>query len=130
MGAHTFINRLSKGYDTQVGQRGVSLSAGQRQLICLARAFLADPHTLILDEATSNVDTHTERIMQRALSKVARGRTCIMIAHRLSTVTNADRIIVLEHGRMVEQGTHKELLSKQGLYSKMFKTLSASDLAA
>jgi ABC-type multidrug transport system fused ATPase/permease subunit len=129
VGAHTFISRLEKGYDAQVGQRGVSLSAGQRQLICLARAILADPHILILDEATSNVDTNTERIMQRALRKLTRGRTCLTIAHRLSTVTGADRIIVLEHGRIVEEGSHKELLAKQGIYHKMFKTLSAPELA-
>ena len=129
VGAHNFINRLEKGYDTQVGQRGVSLSAGQRQLICLARAILADPRILILDEATSNVDTNTERIMQRALRKLTSGRTCLTIAHRLSTVTGADRIIVLEQGRIVEEGSHKELLAKQGLYHKMFQTLSSPGLS-
>jgi len=130
VGAHNFINRLKKGYDTEVGQRGVSLSAGQRQLICLARAILADPRILILDEATSNVDTNTERIMQRALRKLTKGRTCLTIAHRLSTVTGADRIIVLEHGRIVEEGSHKELMAKQGLYHKMFQTLSSPGLVA
>jgi len=130
VGAHTFISRLDKNYNTQVGQRGVSLSAGQRQLICLARAILADPRILILDEATSNVDTHTERIMQRALRKLTKGRTCLTIAHRLSTVTGADRIIVLEHGRIIEEGSHKELLAKRGLYYKMYRTLSSPDLAA
>lgn len=130
VGAHNFISRLGKGYDTEVGQRGVSLSAGQRQLICLARAILADPRILILDEATSNVDTNTERIMQRALRKLTRGRTCLTIAHRLSTVTGADRIIVLEQGRIVEEGSHKELMAKQGLYHKMFQTLSSPGLAA
>jgi ABC-type multidrug transport system fused ATPase/permease subunit len=130
VGANNFISRLEKGYDTQVGQRGVSLSAGQRQLICLARAILADPRILILDEATSNVDTNTERIMQRALRKLTMGRTCLTIAHRLSTVTGADRIIVLEHGRIVEEGSHKELLAKRGLYYKMFQTLSSPDLVA
>jgi ABC-type multidrug transport system fused ATPase/permease subunit len=130
VGAHNFISRLEKGYETPVGQRGANLSAGQRQLICLARAILADPRILILDEATSNVDTHTERIMQRALRKLTRGRTCLTIAHRLSTVTGADRIIVLEHGRIVEEGSHKELLAKQGLYHKMFRTLSTPDLVA
>jgi ABC-type multidrug transport system fused ATPase/permease subunit len=130
VGAHGFVSRLDKGYDTPVGQRGASLSAGQRQLICLARAILADPRILILDEATSNVDTHTERVMQRALRKLTKGRTCLTIAHRLSTVTGADRIIVLEHGRIVEEGSHKELLNKQGLYHKMFQTLSTPDLAA
>jgi ABC-type multidrug transport system fused ATPase/permease subunit len=130
VGAHTFINRLDKGYETSVGQRGASLSAGQRQLICLARAIIADPRILILDEATSNVDTHTERIMQRALRKLTKGRTCLTIAHRLSTVTGADRIIVLEHGKIVEEGSHKELLARQGLYHHMFQTLSAPELAA
>jgi ABC-type multidrug transport system fused ATPase/permease subunit len=130
VGAHAFISRLEKGYDTPVGQRGASLSAGQRQLVCLARAILADPRILILDEATSNVDTHTERIMQRALRKLTKGRTCLTIAHRLSTVTGADRIIVLDQGRIVEEGSHKELLAKQGLYHKMFQTLSAPELAA
>jgi ABC-type multidrug transport system fused ATPase/permease subunit len=129
VGAHSFISRLERGYDTSVGQRGASLSAGQRQLVCLARAVIADPRILILDEATSNVDTHTERIMQRALRKLTKGRTCLTIAHRLSTVTGADRIIVLEHGRIVEEGSHKELLARNGLYHKMFQTLSTPELA-
>jgi ABC-type multidrug transport system fused ATPase/permease subunit len=130
VGAHSFISRLEKGYETPVGQRGASLSAGQRQLVCLARAVIADPRILILDEATSNVDTHTERIMQRALRKLTKGRTCLTIAHRLSTVTGADRIIVLDQGKIVEEGSHKELLSREGLYHKMFQTLSAPELAA
>jgi ATP-binding cassette subfamily B protein len=130
VGAHHFISRLDKGYEAPVGQRGGSLSAGQRQLICLARAVLADPRILILDEATSSVDTNTERIMQRALRKLTKGRTCLTIAHRLSTVTGADRIIVMEHGRIAEEGSHKELLAKQGLYEKMYRTLSSPDLVA
>jgi ATP-binding cassette subfamily B protein len=130
VGAHNFISRLEKGYDTAVGQRGVNLSAGQRQLICMARAILADPRILILDEATSSVDTNTERIMQRALRKVTRGRTCLTIAHRLSTVTGADRIIVLEQGRIAEEGSHKELMARQGLYYKMYQTLSSPELVA
>ncbi len=130
VGAHNFINRLERGYETPVGQRGANISAGQRQLICLARAILADPRILILDEATSNVDTHTERIMQRALRRLTQGRTCLIIAHRLSTVTHADRIIVLEQGRIIEEGSHKELMAKQGLYHKMYQTLSAPDSAA
>jgi ABC-type multidrug transport system fused ATPase/permease subunit len=124
-GVHEAISRMEKGYDTPVGERGGSLSAGQRQLVCLARAILADPPVMILDEATSNVDTNTERIMQEALRRVAKGRTCIIIAHRLSTVTSADRIIALEHGRIVEMGTHQELLDKKGLYYQMYETLSA-----
>jgi ABC-type multidrug transport system fused ATPase/permease subunit len=128
VGAHGFIDRLEKNYETMVGQRGVNLSAGQRQLICMARAVLADPRILILDEATSNVDTNTERIMQRALKKLTKGRTTLTIAHRLSTVTGADRIIVLEKGNIIEQGTHKELLAKGGLYNKMYQTLSTPDM--
>ena len=104
VGAHQFISRLAQGYDTLVGQRGVNLSAGQRQLLCLARAILADPRILILDEATSSVDTNTERIMQRALRKLTKGRTCLTIAHRLSTVTKADRIIVMEKGQNHRRG--------------------------
>jgi ATP-binding cassette subfamily B protein len=127
-GVHDFITRLERGYDTPVGERGGNLSAGQRQLVCLARAILANPPILILDEATSNVDTNTERIMQASLRRLSQGRTCVIIAHRLSTVTNADRIIVLEHGRIMETGSHQELMAKQGLYYQMFETLSAPGL--
>ncbi|MDD5339247.1 MAG: ABC transporter ATP-binding protein, partial [Dehalococcoidales bacterium] len=130
VGAHTFVERLDKGYDTLVGQRGVNLSAGQRQLLCLARAILANPKILILDEATSSVDTNTERIMQRALRKLTKGRTCLTIAHRLSTVTKADRIIVLQKGKIIEEGKHEELLAKQGLYFKMHQQLNAPELTA
>jgi ABC-type multidrug transport system fused ATPase/permease subunit len=129
VGADHFISRLEKGYDTQVGQRGGSLSAGQRQLICLARAVLADPRILILDEATSNVDTNTERIMQSALRRLTKGRTCLTIAHRLSTVTGAQRIIVLDKGKIIESGSHQQLLEKQGLYYKMFQALSSPSSA-
>jgi ABC-type multidrug transport system fused ATPase/permease subunit len=128
VGAHQFISRLSQGYDTLVGQRGVNLSAGQRQLLCLARAILANPRILILDEATSSVDTNTERIMQRALRKLTKGRTCLTIAHRLSTVTKADRIIVMEKGRIIEEGKHEELIARQGLYYKMYQQLNAPEL--
>jgi ABC-type multidrug transport system fused ATPase/permease subunit len=124
-GAHTFINRLEHGYDAPVGQRGSNLSAGQRQLICLARAILANPRILILDEATSNVDTKTEHIIQKALGRLIKRCTCLIIAHRLSTVTNADRIIVLEQGKIIETGSHKELLAKQGLYYQMFEALAS-----
>jgi ABC-type multidrug transport system fused ATPase/permease subunit len=126
-GVHEAISRMDKGYDTMVGERGGSLSAGQRQLVCLARAILANPAILILDEATSNVDTNTERIMQNALRRVAKGRTCIIIAHRLSTITSADRIVALEKGRIAEMGTHRELLAKKGLYYQMYETLSAAN---
>ncbi len=123
-GAHDIISRMEHGYDTQVGERGGNLSPGQRQLICLARAILANPAALILDEATASVDTNTERIIQKSLSRVAKGRTCIIIAHRLSTVTNVDRIMVLEHGRIVETGSHRELMGKQGIYYHMYETSS------
>ncbi len=127
-GAGDFVARLEHGSDTPVGERGGSLSAGQRQLICLARAILANPRILILDEATSSVDTNTERIMQASLRQISEGRTCVIIAHRLSTVTHADRIIVLERGRVVETGNHGELMSQHGLYYQMFQTLSAPGL--
>ena len=128
--AHDFISRLERGYETQVGERGENLSAGQRQLVCLARGMLANPPILVLDEATSNVDTNAERLMQKSLRRLMKGRTCLIIAHRLSTVTNADRIVVLEQGRIIETGTHKELLAKKGLYYDMFGALSAPDLEA
>ncbi|HTY81763.1 MAG TPA: ABC transporter ATP-binding protein, partial [Dehalococcoidales bacterium] len=128
VGAHNFISRLKQGYDSPVGQRGGNLSAGQRQLICLARAILTDPRILILDEATSNVDTNTERIMQRALKKLTKDRTCITIAHRLSTVTQADRIVVIDKGEIIEQGSHQELLEKNGTYARMYNTLSQPGL--
>ena len=124
-GIHGFIVRLERGYDTPVGEKGGNLSAGQRQLICLARAILFNPPILVLDEATSNVDTNTEHIIQKALKQLAQGRTCLIIAHRLSTVTGADRIIVMEKGRIVETGSHKELMVRQGLYYGMFQYLSA-----
>ena len=127
-GIHDFITHLERGYDTPVGERGGNLSAGQRQLICLARAILANPPILILDEATSNVDTNTERLMQKSLRRLVQGRTCLIIAHRLSTVTNADRIIVLEQGKIAEIGSHQELLAKQGLYYDMVGALTAPDL--
>ena len=129
-GAHDFIMRLEHGYDTPVGERGGNLSAGQRQLVCLARAICANPRILILDEATSSVDTNTERIMQASLRTLSQGRTCVIIAHRLSTVTNADRIIVLEHGKIAESGSHNELMAKGGLYFQMYNTLSAGETAS
>ncbi|MBI4188609.1 MAG: ABC transporter ATP-binding protein [Chloroflexi bacterium] len=127
-GVHDLITRMSRGYDTAVGERGANLSAGQRQLICLARAILANPPIMILDEATSNVDTNTERIMQESLKRLSKGRTVIIIAHRLSTVTHADRIIILEHGNIIESGNHQSLMAKQGVYYQMFETLSAVEV--
>ncbi len=126
VGAHEFIMHMEKGYDTSVGERGSSLSAGQRQFICLARAILANPPIIVLDEATSNVDTNAERLMQKSLRSLSEGRTSLIIAHRLSTVTNADRIVALENGRIVEMGSHQELLEKKGLYYEMFGALSTS----
>ncbi len=120
VGAHEFILKLRHGYDTQVEEGGGILSVGQRQLISFARALLADPRILILDEATSSVDTQTERIIQQALNRLLRGRTAFVIAHRLSTVVNADRIVVMEDGRILEQGSHAELLARQGAYFHLY----------
>ena len=121
VGAHDFIARLENGYDTYLHERGMNLSVGQRQLISFARAIIARPRILILDEATANVDTQTEVIIQRALNTLLEGRTSFVIAHRLSTVRNADRIIVLEHGRIVEQGKHDDLLALGGRYANLYR---------
>jgi ATP-binding cassette subfamily B multidrug efflux pump len=122
VGAHEFIVGLKQGYDSPVEEGGVLLSVGQRQLISFARALLADPRILILDEATSSVDTQTEGIIQRALARLFEGRTSFVIAHRLSTITNADRIVVIHDGRIVEQGTHEALLEKRGMYYELYNT--------
>jgi ABC-type multidrug transport system fused ATPase/permease subunit len=120
VGAHDFILRLEDGYETELQERGSRLSLGQRQLVALARALLADPRILILDEATSSVDIGTERKIERALRLLLAGRTAFIIAHRLSTIRDADLIVVLEHGRVVEQGTHDELLKRRGLYTSLY----------
>jgi ATP-binding cassette, subfamily B, multidrug efflux pump len=122
VGAHDFIIRLKNGYDTSVEEGGATLSVGQRQLISFARALLADPRILILDEATSSVDTHTEQIIQEALATLLKGRTSFVIAHRLSTIVNADKIVVIHDGKIVEQGTHLELLANQGMYYDLYRT--------
>ena len=121
VGAKAFIAALEHGYDTQVGERGVQLSAGQRQLLAFARALVADPRILVLDEATSNVDVHTESLIEHGLRRLVAGRTAIVIAHRLSTIRDAGRIIVLEHGSVVEQGTHDELLEAGGRYWRLYR---------
>jgi ATP-binding cassette subfamily B multidrug efflux pump len=122
VGAHDFIVNLRKGYETSVEEGGVMLSVGQRQLLSFARALLADPRILVLDEATSSVDTQTEQIIQKALRRLLKGRTSFVIAHRLSTITNADRIVVIHDGKIIEQGTHAELLAKQGMYYDLYRT--------
>lgn len=120
VGAHAFIARLPEGYDTEVHERGVSLSVGQRQLLSFARALLADPRILILDEATSSIDTQTERIIQDALRRLLQGRTSFVIAHRLSTIREADKVVVMHEGRIVELGTHDELLARRGYYYNLY----------
>ncbi len=122
VGAQDFITRLRQGYDTPVEEGGLLLSVGQRQLISFARALLADPRILILDEATSSVDTQTERVIQQALARLLQGRTSFVIAHRLSTVVNADRIVVIQDGRITEQGAHMELLQSGGAYYELYRT--------
>jgi ATP-binding cassette subfamily B protein len=122
IGAGDFIRRLRGGFEAEVGERGVALSAGQRQLIAFARALLAEPRILILDEATSNVDVRTERAIEAGLERLLRGRTAIVIAHRLSTIRGADRIAVLEHGRIVESGTHDQLIEAGGRYAELYGT--------
>jgi ATP-binding cassette subfamily B protein len=120
VGADRFIRELEDGYETHLGERGTRLSLGQRQLVAFARALLADPRILILDEATSSVDIGTERQIERALRTLLAGRTAFVIAHRLSTIRDADLIVVLEHGRVVEQGTHQELIARRGLYTSLY----------
>jgi ATP-binding cassette, subfamily B, multidrug efflux pump len=122
VGAHDFIMRLKNGYDTSVEEGGATLSVGQRQLISFARALLADPRILILDEATSSVDTQTEQIIQKALATLLKGRTSFVIAHRLSTITSADKIVVIHDGKIIEQGTHTELLANHEMYYELYRT--------
>ena len=130
VGAHDFIVRLPEGYETEVHERGVSLSVGQRQLLSFARALLADPRILILDEATSSIDTQTERIIQDALRRLLRGRTSFVIAHRLSTIREASKVVVMQHGEIVEMGTHDELLARRGYYYNLYSMQWRSEEAA
>ncbi|MEE8128284.1 MAG: ABC subfamily B transporter ATP-binding protein, partial [Nitrospinaceae bacterium] len=125
--AYDFIKSLGHGYDTVVGEKGVKLSGGERQRIAIARALLKNPKILILDEATSSLDNHSEMLIQDALENLMQGRTTLIIAHRLSTVHNADRIIVLDQGRVVETGNHKELMANEGLYYKLYTLRAFED---
>jgi ATP-binding cassette subfamily B protein len=118
--AHGFVSNLPDGYDTMVGERGVKLSGGQRQRVAIARAVLQDPEILVLDEATSDVDTETEMLIQRSIDRLTEDRTTFAIAHRLSTIKDADTIVVLEDGRVAERGTHEDLLGAEGLYANLW----------
>jgi ATP-binding cassette subfamily B protein len=129
VGAEEFIADLPNGYDTEIGERGTQLSAGQRQLIAFARALIADPRILVLDEATSNVDLHSEARIEQGLRRLLAGRTSIVIAHRLSTIRQAGRIVVLEHGKIAEQGTHDELIDAQGRYYELYRDWAAQAAA-
>ena len=121
VGAHEWILRLPEGYKTLLSERGQNLSVGQRQLIAFARAIVSDPRILILDEATANVDSHTEALIQTAIRQVMKGRTSIIIAHRLSTIRSVDRIVVLDKGSIVESGSHLELLDTDGIYARLYR---------
>ncbi|MBR5529593.1 MAG: ATP-binding cassette domain-containing protein, partial [Oscillospiraceae bacterium] len=118
--AHDFITRLPKGYDTELTGNGSQLSQGQRQLIAIARAAVADPPVMILDEATSSIDTRTEALVQKGMDALMKGRTTFVIAHRLSTIRNSDCIMVLDHGKIIERGSHEDLLAEKGTYYQLY----------
>jgi ATP-binding cassette subfamily B protein len=118
--SHGFIKRLPNGYDTVIGEDGGSLSQGQKQLLCITRVMLCHPPMLILDEATSSIDTRTESIVQRGMDNLMKGRTVFVIAHRLSTIRNSDAIIVLEHGKIIERGDHEDLIKNKGTYYQLY----------
>jgi ATP-binding cassette subfamily B protein len=120
--AHSFIMRLPNGYDTLISEDGGNISLGQRQLLCIARVMLVDPPILILDEATSSIDTRTEIRIQKAFTKMMEGRTCFIVAHRLSTIKEADLILVMNQGSIIEQGTHEQLLKENGFYANLYNS--------
>jgi ATP-binding cassette subfamily B protein/subfamily B ATP-binding cassette protein MsbA len=128
VGAHEFITRLDNGYQADVGENGVNLSGGQRQLVSFARALLADPRILILDEATSSVDTATEKVIEHGVDRLMEGRTSFVIAHRLSTIVSADKIVVMDRGEIVEMGKHDELLAQRGRYYNLYTMQWAAQL--
>ena len=128
-GAHEFISSMEEGYETAVGEGGSGLSAGQKQLISFARAILADPQILVMDEATSSVDTVTEKHIQSGLDELLRGRISLVIAHRLSTIRNATRILVIEQGEIIESGNHEELMAHGGRYSFLYTQQSLSEFS-
>ncbi|MNL23542.1 putative multidrug export ATP-binding/permease protein [compost metagenome] len=125
--AHEFIMKAENGYETYIGDRGIRLSGGQKQRLCIARAILGNPPLMLLDEATSALDTESEKLVQEALYKLMENRTSLIIAHRLSTIQNADLIIVLDNGTVVEQGSHNELMKKDGLYRRLIDMQTFSE---
>jgi subfamily B ATP-binding cassette protein MsbA len=128
--AWEFIERLGDGLDTRVGERGVKLSGGQRQRIAIARVFLKDPAVVVLDEATSSLDSESEQLVNSAMERLLTGRATLIIAHRLSTVRRADRLLVLDGGRVVEEGSHAELLAEQGVYARLYRVQYPEEAAA